>query len=104
MIFESSPGQGDCESPEGAVDPAECDGPLEAAAQGRRHRRLRLRARQDEQVGRDGGRVEQQVQQRVLPDQLQHAPPTNTRGKKGKGPKLIFLCNLRIEINFLYLI
>ena len=68
MIFESSPGDGDSESPEGAVDPAEGDGPLEAAAEGRHHRRLRLRARQDEQVGRDAGRVEQQVQQRVLPD------------------------------------
>ena len=72
MIF-GSPSDGDCESPEGAVDPAEGDGPLEAAAEGRHHRR-RFRARQDEEVGRDGGRVEQQVQQRVLPDQLQHAP------------------------------
>ena len=28
----------------------------------------------------------------------------HTREKKGKGPKLIFLRNLRMEINFLYLI
>ena len=26
-----------------------------------------------------------------------------TRGKKGKGPKLIFLCSLWMEINFPYL-
>ena len=87
MIF-GSPGEGDGESPEGAVDPAEGDGPLEAAAEGRRHRRhglrLCLRPRQDEQVGRDGRRAEQQVQQSVLPDQLQHAPAASTcRGREG---------------------
>ena len=85
MIF-ASPGDGDGESPEGAVDPAEGDGPLEAAAEGRRHRRhcLGLGPRQDEEVGRDGGRVEQQVQQRVLPDQLQHAPPAR-KYMSGRG-------------------
>ena len=30
--------------------------------------------------------------------------PACIRGKKVKGPKLIFLCNLWVEINFLYLI
>ena len=33
----------------------------------------------------------------------QHGEIMTTRGKKGKGPKLIFLCNLRMEINLLYL-